>query len=287
MRLDYSDPRLRRRVYDLLDTSFHRLSERIRIATEAGAPWHEISTAFVAWDGELAVAHAGVLSIPMVVEGERRTVAGVHAVCTRPEYRGRGLMRQVMEEALAHVDEHFDAALLDGEPGLYTRYGFRFAPERVFVVRPPPLPSRRPARRLSIGSDEDRALAWRLLEGREPVSDKLAPVDPGWLLVTDEALASFGFSRLYHAEDLDALLAFDHRGRTLRLLDVAAPALPSLAELLATVPAPFEEVEVHFTPDKVWDGPLSTRDPHPDDTLMLRGDLDPTGDFILSPLARC
>ena len=51
----------------------------------------------------------------------------------------------------------------------------------------------------------------------------MASVDSGWLLLIDEALASSGLRRLYHAAGLDAIVAFEMRGRTLVLIDVIRP----------------------------------------------------------------
>lgn len=103
MQADFADARVRRAIYELLDTSFHELSPRIMLAERLGARWPEVSTPFVVFDGDVAVTHVGVLAAPMVIAGRPRIVAGVHAVCTRPGYRGRGFSRHVMEEALEYA----------------------------------------------------------------------------------------------------------------------------------------------------------------------------------------
>ena len=41
----------------------------------------------------------GVLEIPLVLEGKRVLVGGIHAVGTHPDHRGQGHYRRVMEEA--------------------------------------------------------------------------------------------------------------------------------------------------------------------------------------------
>jgi GNAT superfamily N-acetyltransferase len=288
MRADLSDTAVRDAVYALFDTSFGRLSERIALAGRMGAVWHDVSTAFAAFDGDTAVAHTGVIEIPMVIGGERRTVAGVHAVCTRPGYRGRGYSRAVLTAALAHVDQHYDLAILATEiPGLYERFGFRTVTENVFVPALAAVRTGRAARRLSADRASDVQLAHDLLARREPVSHIIASVDSGWLLLIDEALASFGLRRLYYAEELDAIVAFELRERTLVLIDVVAPVLPALDAVLRCIPEPFDNVELMITPDRLWDGACELRPSDPRDLLMVRGRFGVKQPFMLSQLARC
>lgn len=296
MQVDLHDSAMRERVYALLDTGFPRLAERIRIARRLGAVWEDVSTAFVAFDGDVAVAHAGVIEIPMVIGGRRRGMAGIHAVCTGPDHRGRGHARAVMEEALRHVDARFDVAMLTTAiPDMYTRFGFRTIEESVFVATlrsdregkgsgpfPAPLPVRE-------GDADSLRTAARLLAARQPVSMTLASVDPGWLFLIDEVLGSHGLERLHYAPHLDALLAYEIEGGTLRLLDIVAADLPSLGDVLACIDEPFDRVEVHFTPDRLMHGTaqFTARPSDPRDRLMVRGSFDVAGPLKLSPLARC
>lgn len=291
-KVDLTDVESRRSAYALLDTSFRGLSERIAIAAELGAAWHEVSTAFVAFvDGE-AVAHTGVIEIPIVIAGRPRKVAGVHAVCTRPEHRGRGHARAVITEALHYVDSRYDLAILTaGVPDIYTRFGFRPVAETVFDMTP----SSRPAvavradmaRRLSQHDSVDLRVIHRLLAAREPVSNVVASIDPGWLFLIDEVLTSWGLRRVHHAASLDALIVFEIEAGTLRIFDVVAARLPPLDAILRCIPEPFERVETYFAPDRLEARVAATRPGDPADCLMVRGEFDVSAPFMLSHLARC
>ncbi|MBC8068288.1 MAG: GCN5-related N-acetyltransferase, partial [Deltaproteobacteria bacterium] len=74
-------------LLDLLASHWAMLRPAIPEAARLGARWEQMSTAFVEREDGVAVAHAGVLWIPMVIDGEARPVAGVHAVCTAATHR--------------------------------------------------------------------------------------------------------------------------------------------------------------------------------------------------------
>jgi GNAT superfamily N-acetyltransferase len=286
----YNDPRLRQRVYELLDIVWPGDSEKIRLASAVGAHWHEVSTPFVRFDGDRAIAHAGVLEIPLVIDGQTVTVAGVHAVCTHPDYRRRGYSRQVMEEALAYCDARFKTAILTtDEPTLYTRYGFRVVPEHRFEAEAPRVQrSKSGFRKLSDASPADVALLRRLLRTRAPVSNVLGVLEAGEVLIINEILSRRRFERIHYAEDLDLVAVYEVTGRTLHLYDLVAADIPSLEALIARVEADLDRVEIHFTPDRLRAGNVPARARPPGDYLMVRGPFAVEGrPFILPPLARC
>jgi predicted N-acetyltransferase YhbS len=290
MKADYDDATIRRAIYDLYDTSFGRLSERIAISDGLGAVWHEVSTAVVALEDERPVSHVGVIEIPMVVNGQSRVVAGIHAVCTHPDHRGRGLSSALIREALQHADQRTDTAILATSiTGFYTTFGFRLVPENRFVIgwtgaHDPEAP---PPRKLSADDPADVRILFDLLERRTHVSDIIAAVDPGWLFVIDEVLHSRGFERLYLFADLDAVVAFEISGRTLVLLDIVAPEPVPLDRIIPRIGTDFDTIETLFTPDRTWDGPVSLAPGDPDDCLMARGNLAVAAPCALSQLARC
>jgi GNAT superfamily N-acetyltransferase len=78
------------------------------------------------WDGPLAVAHVGVWRGQLWTHGARLAVAHIGAVCTRPEYRGRGLASALLWDALALLRaEGVALVLISGDRSLYRRAGAR------------------------------------------------------------------------------------------------------------------------------------------------------------------
>lgn len=83
------DATLSSRLFNLLESTFAGISRTAESARALSAPCEEASTPFVRFEGDRAIAHVGVLELPMVVMGQSMIVGGIHAVCTRPKFRHR------------------------------------------------------------------------------------------------------------------------------------------------------------------------------------------------------
>ena len=268
-----ADPALVERVFDLIELSFGPgIPKRRAAARRWGLRWDRCSVPFVREVDGRVMAHVGVMAIPAVLEGERTTIGAIHAVCVHPDRRGRGDMRALMEEALAWCDSRFETCALVGDPPLYERFGFRYVPEHRFVGPAPAggVTRHTPPRVCDPADPADVELWRRLLSGREPVSNRAALVGEIDVFYFDAALLPIRYSA-----QLDALLDYECESGTLRLYDVVARSMPTLADIVAAVGAPVDRVEVYFTPDRLsadltpepWDlGP-----PDDPDTWMVRG----------------
>jgi GNAT superfamily N-acetyltransferase len=257
-------------------------------AARSGLRWDLCSTPFVHRAAGRVVSHVGVLELPLVVAGRALRAAGIHAVATDPEHRGRGHMRRLMEEALRFVDRRYDCAVLTaGSAELYRPFGFEVVQEYRFVG---PASSRgpenrpEPARDLDPGSPPDLALLHRLLRDRAPVSRLLGVTREMSVFLFDTA-----GRRLRYAPGLDAILYYEVTRSVLCLYDVVAERIPSLAEIASCVPDAFDRVEVQFSPDQLQ----ADLKPEPwlfdgEEILMARGPfLDGAARAALPRTARC
>jgi GNAT superfamily N-acetyltransferase len=283
------DPRIARDIYALYATTWPSLPERIRRSAALGWRWDRVSTPFCVHRGGALVAHAGVLELELLVAGRPVRVAGVHAVCTHPEHRRRGYARAAMAQALAWIDDRgLPAELATGAPEVYAPHGFRVVPEHRW--RLPASPCTGASRPLCADDPGDRALTERLLATRAPLSERLASLAPSWLFGLCEVLATGGFGHLHHAPELDAILAWEQgEDGTVTVLDVVAPVLPTLDDLMAHLPAAPTVLAFHVDPF----GEAAARArggapvPGPEDDLwMVRGLEIPEGAGQLPVLAR-
>ncbi|WP_432346492.1 GNAT family N-acetyltransferase [Shinella yambaruensis] len=242
-----------------------------------------------AWfdDAGRCIANISAFSLPLVINGTFVRAAGLQSGAVRPEHRGKGLYRDVMEAALRHCDaEGFEAvALLTDTPDLYHRHGFRTLAQHRFSGPAPAGGRDGPLRRLDIGSEVDLTLLGRLLDGRRPVSDRFAPLRQKEMFLFNAALMPD--LRLDLMEEANAVIAWQMgEDDGFDLLDVVGARIPSLADILASLHLAPARVTMHFAPDHlVWAG---TAVPDEGDmVLMLRaaGDLAPEQPFALSPMA--
>lgn len=240
--------------------------------------------AFGWWSGGELVANLGLFAETLWLDGRRTDAFGVQSVTVRPEWRGRGLFRDLMIRALAWADARVAHLLLYTEtPDLYRRFGFRDLVETRFAGPLRPGAASASARRLSLGDDADVALIRSLFARRAPVSDLCAVCDHPALFFL-KAIESPEIA-LVHLPDLDAVVAIEEAAtpEELVLLDVVAPMIPPLAAIAAALGAPIERAEVHVTPDRLAWHPAETT---PEETgAMLRGPWPLAGHPIaLSPM---
>lgn len=270
-------------VRDLLELGFPTIRARIDLAEQAGVRWAEHTTPFVAWEGDLPVAHVGVLRLPMVLDGEVYTVAGVHAVVTHPGWRGRGLARELLTRALAWAEGWAPLAKLHTDlPEVYRGVGFVHRPTWRFLSQRQGYPTQTvplfPAR------DAGHLALWsRLLAQREPPSRRCATTDPGWLCTTVAALTGLLDREVLYLPEHDAIVVGDEHGPTRLVAEVIAPRLPPAEAVLGAVAPQGQPVAWTFPPDRFE--PDATPSPAPPEQgcCMVRGPW-PAAPLALSPL---
>ena len=99
-----------RALHALQDRIWPQMSARLEAARKLGVHWEAETTPFAWVEEERALAHVGVIAHPLRLLGEDRVATGIHAVCTDPEARGRGLGLAAQEAAAAWIDERFELA---------------------------------------------------------------------------------------------------------------------------------------------------------------------------------
>ncbi|GGO00068.1 UPF0256 protein [Microbispora rosea subsp. aerata] len=163
-------------LYEAFNSSYPpELRERWRELTE-------FDRTIAAFDGDLAVGGAQILSFSMTVPGGPIPVAGVTSVGVLPSHRRRGVLTALMTRQLHDLHEgrgEAVAALYASEAGIYGRFGygraadalsFRIPTHRSAFTRSAPTD---PALRLRV-ADPAKSLA-----GLARVYDSVRPARPG------------------------------------------------------------------------------------------------------------
>ena len=280
----FGNPAASRALAALLDDTF---GINVTILDQLGGP-DPTGVPFAWFDASgTCIANISAFSMPLVINGNFIRAAGLQSGAVRPDFRGQGLFRSVMEAALDYCDsEGFEAvALLTDKPALYERYGFRALAQHRFAG-PAPTDGRAGAtRQLDMASDADVTLLRRLLNARRPVSDRFAPLRQVEMFLFNAALMPD--LRLDHLEENGAVIAWQWgEDGTFELLDVAGAQIPVLANIIASLRITPSKIRVHFAPDHLdWNGEAIADDG--DMVLMLRGaeGLRPEKPFALPPMA--
>lgn len=272
------DPRL----LDLFGRVWPTIPPAIATADALGLSWAEISTPFVHFEGDRAVAHVGVIELPLVIGGRQRMVGSIHGVCTDPARRRRGHARSLMEAALAHCRVRYGSVILTTLiPEFYAHHGFRTVAEHGFtraLAAAPPSPG---GRRLAAAPDDARLLT-HLLARRAPVSQRLGALEGGTVFVFALLLGWGDFSRAYYHAALDVVTVHEVVGRTLVLYDVVGVTIPPLAALLEAIGAGVDRIVTLFVPDRLGEG--FTPEPWDRARALALGDREFAGLMARGPL---
>src|SRR5690606_4149797 len=117
----------------------HRLGQvaRLRHHRKQWENWADCTTPFTWFEHGRALATVGVLEHPVRLAGSDTVIAGIHAVCTDPDHRGRGLCRRLMQAAVEWAAPRFPLMELStGSPPVYRSAGFTLVRTYRFAARP-------------------------------------------------------------------------------------------------------------------------------------------------------
>ena len=238
--------------------------------------------AFGWWRAGRLIANVSLYERRLILSGAPVLALGVQSVAVRPQWRGRGLFRDLMQRALRYADVRTDLVILVTQtPGHNVPFRFRPLRETSFSGDPTAQPSRPNARDLSLAADADLDLLRDLFCRRTPVSLVASACDHPSLFLLKASLTPA--IRLVHLPDLDAVVAIRMDGRTLTLLDIIAEKIPGLGDIAACLGNSHERIELRLTPDRLkWRAAQQT----PIDTgYMVRGHFPAEGRaFMLSEM---
>lgn len=251
---------------DGLRLSFNRLAQAtFGIDFEAwyqkGA-WDGTYVCYSFAEGERIVANVSVSHMTLLLDGQAVPATQLGTVMTHPDYRGRGLIRKLLDTALASSAGRTGNVFLFANPtvaGLYPKWGFRRSPFYRFRTERDSLPGggrQALLHRLDVNNPEDWALIVRLARERAPVSRKCDAVGSSSIFLW-YCLNVFP-GELYYAEELKLLLAYRIHDGTVELMDAVSPR-PVLLEDICRCIAGHEQsvgnmlaamrIEFDFTPD--------------------------------------
>lgn len=222
--------------------------------------WDDTYTCYSIAEGERIAANVSVTRMTLLLDGQLVPATQLGTVMAHPDYRGRGLIRELMDTVLASHGGSSGNVLLFANPAvseLYPKWGFRRSPFcRIWAeVRDLPEGRKAPLHKLDVNRAEDWALIARLVRERAPLSRKCAAIGSSsiflWYCLNDFP------ENLYYAEYMELLLVYRITDGVVELLD-AVSAHPVLLKDICRCIAEHEasggnklesmRVEFSFTP---------------------------------------
>ena len=240
-------------------------------------------------DSGQVVATAASSRLQLLVDGRRQPALQLATVGTRPEYRGRGFSRQLLESVLDEARPG-DVVFLYGNDSVhdfYPRFGFRRVVEKQFVRHRTDrraVGGRGRLRRLKTSDERDFDLIRSLAHERPPVSERFGALDYAHILFW-HALYVVPTAFVLH-EPSGSILAATRVGSRAIVHDFLSHDPGSFARIERELfSAEIRELIFEFTPEKLGVA-YEARLLAPASDLYLRGDCPLSGDFQFPALAR-
>lgn len=272
MKANYAtDPTLYERCLSTMDTIFPGVKKMADQGRTRNSYWDKTSTPFIVEKGNEVVAHVGLLPFEVVVEGKTFHATAVHGIYTIETERRKGLFKQLMNEALVHIKQHYDFSFLfTDQPWLYEPFGFRIVPEQEFMLKMFQKDiSTSKLRKLDLENPLDLSLMQSLYLRRLPISNRFG-------IVNETVVSTLNASHLpvYYLESDDVLVVYDVKDQTLWLKDIVFNKPVSLQVIINAIPESFSKVILQFCPDQFSEHDFVAIEAHTDGIIMISEDYD-------------
>ena len=224
--------------------------------------------------GRRIIANISLGKVNLMLMGRERKAYIVQTVGVLPQFRGKGLIRELFEPVKSYLVAHGGLSFLLAHAGVaqfYPRFGYRAQEEYEFTVPAPQCHQFfQTAKKVNLQNPQERQRFIEYAEQRAPVSQIFGIYRQSELLLW--------FCDRVYGRDLSYLPETDCYAisriaeNTLILSDIIGPNIPLLKELYPFLGQPFlERVRFEFTPDLL----CKEYECHPspdDDVFFIQGD---------------
>lgn len=215
--------------------------------------WNDHYICYSMIDGDRVVANASINHLTVLIDGEEYHAIQIGTVMTHPDYRKRGLGKQLMEAIYKDYDEVCDFYYLFGNDfayDFYVKLGFTPVQEHTFTL---PYTGYKQAkadsiRQLSLDNPKDEALIKRVAKNKRFLSRDFAIKGEQHLLLfymlyvyTDE---------VYYIEEHDAIVVYELEEGILNIVDVLCEKDFPVNQLIPYIATEdVQQVTFQFTPN--------------------------------------
>ncbi|KMN43432.1 GNAT family N-acetyltransferase [Bacillus sp. LK2] len=241
----------REQLFPLFEEVFGITSQTWHDFSEKGY-WDYTYKALSFLQDDSVIANAAAFSLPLLINGEKISAAGIQSVMTHPDFRRQGLMTQLLNKLIEEIDKQCECILLFTEnPKLYTSFGFQIVQEYLMTV-PYDKKNNKDSllRKLDFYNEEDRQLISETIANSQRLSNMFSTLNyqPSFYL---NMYDSKWDEKLYYSKKLDTMIVYEVENEKLKLFGVFALVLPILDELCEEISESFKEIEFYFYPDQL------------------------------------
>jgi predicted N-acetyltransferase YhbS len=214
--------------------------------------WDQAYTPFSYFAGETVVASVCVYLLDAVLDGRNTRIAQISGVGTLPEWRRKGLNRELTDIGLTWAEGKHEGVFLfsttDAIP-YYERCGFSRINEYVETTQVEPVSNRDGAVKLDPDCKQELDRIYRYATQRVPVSDRFSVLNAK--LVMFHVLYGLGDCVL-ELPDLECLVLYKREDDVLTIYDIVGERIPRFDDFYPYLADPNDRViEFHFGTDKL------------------------------------
>ncbi len=208
-------------------------------------------TPFSFFQNDRVVANISVTSLDLIITGREVRAGQIGTLGVIPEYRGKGLIRELFKKAHDYCDKTFEMLFLFANTSVlnfYQQFGYRKILEHSFSTRPLNSAGVSTLRKLNLDNKDDFNLITRLAQKRTPISRICGALKYEWLTMF-HLIYSYP-NHLYYIPELDLLLVYHAKGPATLLVDIIGSQMPAFEHLASFLDLEQSQtIEFGFTPD--------------------------------------
>lgn len=203
--------------------------------------------------------------------------SGVLNVCTHPDYRNKGVFKQLFSKVLNEFS-HDNSILLTSIPEAFHSFGYKRIEETYFSIAIQSNSQISDCKSLDIFKREHLVfLRSKFANRKKSTILRHALSNFDFFIIN---LISWAKEFLYYIPTLDLIIVFYMENTCLKIFDVFGKAIPPLMDILKCLPYEIEKVEVYFNPDDFKESftelPFKSQQ-----TLMHKGKIEIEQPFIM------
>jgi predicted GNAT family N-acyltransferase len=213
--------------------------------------WNNTYVCYSYIDHNEVISNVSVSKLNVIIDGKEHKALQVGTVMTRPDYRGNGLSRSLMEIVLKEYEPQCDFIYLFANKTVlefYPKFGFQRMEQCHFSTDVGLKKGNGKARKLDITNEDDREIVRKLSQERIPVSQILSVKNGGAIL------AWYCFNvyneNLYYLKEDDVMVIYNIEGEVLHLYDIVSRNKIELNHILEKIiDNKVKKVIFYYTPD--------------------------------------
>lgn len=203
-------------------------------------------------DCDKIVANVSINKMELIIDGKKKKALQLGTVMTQPEYRKKGLSRNLIRHIIEEYKDEYDLIYLfanDSVLNFYPKFGFKKVDETSYKLSAKDVEKKESAiRKLSTEDEEDKKIINRLVNVRQPISKAFGVCNDIWPLLV---YCFYEFKNdLYYLEDEDTIVILQRENEIINIYDIVSLKAIDLESIIEKVVMSEDKtIELNFVPE--------------------------------------